>query len=122
MRTIKFRAWDGHNMIHAQQREHDGILIGFKGNTFDLLDGEIIVAAGLELMQFTGLQDKNGKDIYESDILHFGDKNIKYTVVWHDCGLVCRQNSSSSSYAGIEHWEKHAEVIGTLYENPDLLK
>ena len=67
------------------------------------------------LSQYTGLHDKNGKEIYEGDIYHMGDKKITYTVVWHDSGLIGKQNGSSS-YAGLEHWMYKIEVIGNIYE------
>ncbi|WP_064615869.1 YopX family protein [Streptobacillus moniliformis] len=46
--------------------------------------------------QFTGLFDKNGKEIYEGDIYHMGDNTITYTVVWNDSGFIGKQNGSSS--------------------------
>lgn len=66
--------------------------------------------------EFSNLKDKNGIEIYEGDIYHMGDTNITYTVVWHDCGLIGKQNGSSS-YAGLNHWKDRIEVIGNYYEN-----
>ncbi|WP_432408542.1 YopX family protein [Wukongibacter sp. M2B1] len=62
-----------------------------------------------------------GKEIYEGDIYHLGDKNIKYLVVWHDTGLIGKQ-VGSSSYAGLEHWQDRIEVVGNIYENPELME
>ncbi|WP_077317602.1 YopX family protein [Virgibacillus proomii] len=64
---------------------------------------------------YTGLKDKNGKEIYEGDKYHMGDPNITYTVVWHDAGFVGKQNGASS-YAGLTHWQERIEVVGNIYE------
>ncbi len=74
-----------------------------------------------ELMQYTGLKDKNGVEIYEGDMYHHGEPRITYTVVWVDSGLKGKQNSSTS-YAGLESWCDQIEVIGNIYENPELLE
>lgn len=71
--------------------------------------------------QFTGLKDKNGEGIFEGDVYHQGDPRITYTVVWHDSGLIGKQNGSSS-YAGLSHWQERIEVIGNIHENPKLLE
>lgn len=71
--------------------------------------------------QYTGLKDKNGKEIYEGDIYHQGDKNILYVVVWHDTSFIGKQ-LKSSSYAGLTYWLDRIEVIGNIHDNPDLLQ
>lgn len=70
--------------------------------------------------QSTGLFDKNGKRIFEGDIYHQGDKNITYTVVWHDTGFIGKQNGTSS-YAGLLYWINRIEVIGNTHDSPELL-
>ncbi|MFS0655681.1 YopX family protein [Bacillus sp. 179-C3.3 HS] len=70
--------------------------------------------------QFTGLKDRNGVEIYEGDIYHQGDPEIIYLVVWHDTGLQGKQ-IRSSNYAGLSYWKDRIEVIGNIYENPELL-
>lgn len=69
---------------------------------------------------YMGLKDKHDTEIYEGDEFHIGDPNITYTVVWHDTGFKGKQNSASS-YIGLSHWNNRIEVIGNIYENPDLL-
>jgi hypothetical protein len=69
----------------------------------------------------TGLRDKNGVLIFEGDIYHHGDKNIRYVVVWNDTGFMGKQ-LGSNSYAGIEHWRDSIKIIGNRFDNPELLE
>lgn len=72
--------------------------------------------------QFTGLFDKNGREIYEGDIIRHSPKSdIYYIIEWRDCGLIAKQ-IGSSSYAGITYWRNTTEVIGNIYDNPELAK
>ena len=117
MREIKFRAWDKENekmmkvsSLHLENKE-----LSVKENgTFHLFRMQ-------DLMQYTGLKDKNGKEIYEGDIYHVGDKNIRYLVVWFDSGFEGKQ-LRSTSYAGLKSWAKDIEILGNIYENKNLLE
>ena len=71
--------------------------------------------------QFTGLFDKNGNKIFEGDIYGMGEENITYIVVFRNSRFIGKQ-IGSSSYAGLEYWEKDIEVIGNIHDNPELLK
>ena len=85
------------------------------------------------LMQSTGLKDKNGKLIYEGDIVQFYDDGILKTmkIVWDDdefdfkaIGLKKSVEcyGQDFSYLGCIEKEDNLEVIGNIYENPELLK
>ena len=69
--------------------------------------------------QQIGLPDKNGVEIYESDKITNGDKNIKfstkYVVEWIDCGFRARQIGTKSSI-GLEYWKDSIEVIGNIHQ------
>ena len=105
MREIKFRAWDAN--IEAMS-------IPFSLSKADMY-------ADAEVMQFTGLRDRRGKEIYEGDIVHHyrrdsdGDDVIRTVAVHFDAG---------SFRCG--DWQIGApidlEVIGNIYEHPELLK
>lgn len=83
------------------------------------------------LMQSTGLHDKNGKEIFEGDIIGSEDINAHdwkvslHQIVKRDCGLVGKQICSNGSYIGIEHWTTGKNpfvVVGNIHEHPGLLK
>jgi len=73
-------------------------------------------------MQYTGLQDKNGKEIYEGDIL--GGRLEHGVVVWIQeearWGIDLNGNLQEIQFRQVN--QDHLEVIGNIYENPDLLK
>ena len=77
------------------------------------------------LMQCTGLKDKNGKLIYEGDIVKNWD-NLIYQIIWlGDCACFMVENIRSknklSIYALIS-LQNNLEIVGNIYENPELLE
>ncbi len=83
-----------------------------------------------ELMQYTGLKDKNGKEIYEGDIISWkveednGYKRTQFTEVCEvrfDNGNYKFGANETSWWHDLRGTEKEVEVIGNIYENPDLL-
>lgn len=72
------------------------------------------------LGQFTGLYDKNGKEIYEGDIVRLSRSDKKITKVVFEKGkFLTKLNKSNYSLGG---WETHAiKIIGNIHENPELL-
>jgi len=146
MREIKFRAWDGEVMHHfgLQDISAEGAVTGSEHGCFDLFNGERIG----EIMQYTGLKDKNGKEIYEGDILEFDDYyfeglgnggtgysewrrkrgEVKFDnsmfVVGQDFGLamIIRDARLEDEHYEFEDNELTGwYVIGNIYENPELL-
>ena len=121
-REIKFRAY------HIPTKKMFNVFSWCKDCFFeDSLDGvgtsPTLPAEAKDciLMQFTGLKDKKGVEIYEGDVYIMGDNNIKYLVVWHDSGFIGNQ-IGNSSYAGLEHWKDCISIIGNIHENPELIK
>jgi uncharacterized phage protein (TIGR01671 family) len=71
------------------------------------------------LMQFTGLKDKNGREIYEGDILHVNNYS-DWIVERRDAGFWIYNQCNPGVYFPLVDSDR--EVIGNIYENPELLK
>jgi len=117
-REIKFRAWDN---IRNEMREVREIHYDAHGGMDVYCSGDDHNARALgsnALMQFTGLKDKNGKEIYEGDILSFNGKTglRRNAIVWNEKSACF--NPSPKSYS---RKKRIFEVIGNIYENSELL-
>lgn len=121
MREIKFRLWS----IHSKK------MFGCERNFYMSLDGDLFRSDDLDymnkssfkVMQYTGLKDKNGKEIFEGDIVQGRNRahdlrNIKQKVTFlNGCFMFGNWNAH-------EYFNKHQEIeiIGNIYENPELLE
>jgi len=125
-RERKYRVWDISHKTFLPTDVYALITSDFGAFGIMLKDwdnykeGEYLYPNSQIQSDFTGLLDKNGKEIYEGDIYNMGDNTITYTVVWNDSGFIGKQNGSSS-YAGLEYWMDRIEIIGNIYENPNLI-
>ena len=116
-RTIKFRAWDKKKKKMRKNVSTGTITVwGGEDGDFDS-DSE---AVDCDFMQFTGLLDKNGKDLYENDIVRFPDKvtTAPQEVLWQNAHLRTR---NAKGWWGDPKSFSAVEIIGNIYENPDLL-
>ncbi len=104
---FKFRFWNIKEKVI-----HDDILLFF--DYTDCMNDENLIP-----MQCTGLKDKNGKLIFEGDILFYkiGSIKCREVVTWNQqrCGWV-------KGYQDLCTYQKHCEVIGNIYENANLLE
>lgn len=73
--------------------------------------------------QYIGLTDKNGKKIFEGDIVH-GYWNTKFLIFFDSCCLQFRAKLSGGTEKDIDYYgdSKKIEVIGNIYDNPELLR
>ena len=121
MREIKFRAWHKEEKIMGEVL---GIDILHKEIFFSNEDADCYGHTDfkdIELMQYTGLKDKNEKEIYEGDIIicKYGPQ-IAMEVKWVDEGFRTLGKYDGDNYVGFV--KNNAEVIGNIYENKNLLE
>ena len=135
-REIKFRAWDNYNnkffepIYEAYNNKLEELNIGMSGDLSirEMTNSpkhESLFPSRFILMQFTGLLDKNGKEIYEGDIVEitrhpklsnsYKEKEVIEYAIWQD-------QEYGNWYSGFElDGIGDCEVIGNIYENKDLL-
>ena len=119
MREIKFRVWDKENkeMLDVEALHWDDCTREFLIRTTMYSD----YFTPEELMQFTGLYDKNGKEIYEGDIVKakFFEKHITGEIEFALGAFFVTGSSVSDNQMFIFN---DFEVVGNIYENPELLE
>ena len=123
MRELKFRAWDGEEYLNHSSLCCPSMSLG------EILNGDYVIE------QFTGLHDKNGKEIYEGDIIEINMGRIlperfvvEYGGHWNDAGFGFGGKRKNKQQWETEYqWdrlnEKTAEVceiIGNIHETPEL--
>jgi len=126
MREIKFRAWDKNieTMVDPAflQLDGNGLTAGFYENCDPEesaweTDPEIL--KNIILMQYTGLHDKNGKEIYEGDIIA-GEVHT-WQVKWDDEDAGFYLSGIDGKFADWIGYAHQFEVIGNIYESKELL-
>lgn len=132
-KNIKFRAW------HKEQKKMFEVLVLDMNSGEVFLDGFTVETQykgktqqepmwvsvdEVELMMYTGQQDKHGKDIYEGDIVN-SFICVNELVHWNeDCSCFSTSDTdgyNSHDYAIKHEFTKEREVIGNIYENPKLV-
>lgn len=146
MREIKFRAWDKHinEMWNAEKltlsiRNNRLEFISYKPDKHSEITttGRFLDTDRFILMQYTGLKDKNGKEIYEGDIVKYNELDVemdkmfdcpKFKSVWKTKKIVWKNGYYEpiiDVYKTIDFENIPFglfEVIGDIYQNPELLE
>ena len=129
-REIKFRAWhkDLKKMFKIGQITLEEGTWNFEPNDRGFIGMSIPYQPSFVLMQYTGLHDKNGKEIYDGDIVYCQTKygKAKAIIKFLDGKFVAYWNSALTHPENGHHIacyeiNKRFEVIGNIYDNPELL-
>ena len=123
MRKIKFKAWHKEKKIMGEVL---GIDILHKEMFFSNEDVDCYEHTDfkdIELMQYTGLKDKNNKEIYEGDILSDGNNEKPYKVIFENGSFRAEFEGDfeEHSFDLIDVVTQGCEVVGNIYKNPELL-
>ena len=132
MREIKFRAWDKKKKkwLHGYKELGGCHILGETILLGEWCSVEMARLNDIEVMQYTGLKDKNGKEIYEGDLLKYiNPKNQRkeqplHEVKWSDGKakfvFIPIGGDGTDNPHGMCSVERF-EIIGNIYENPDLI-
>jgi len=127
-RQIKFRFWGKFGELNEEKDECENEML--YGDRFCFSEhapiNDLFADKSFVAMQFTGLTDKNGNEIYEGDVLSNSTGKID-KVIFYENGFF---GKSKSNMGKNHYWYnplcadyiKNKEVIGNIYENPELLK
>ena len=144
MREIKFRVYLDKMYYQDEYNEYDINLIGidflnkivtFAGYTdgeeedsferYSFDENNILYKKDLKIMQYTGLKDKNNKEIYEGDIVklraNHGIGVVKYYDEW-GAFVVEYIKPRPLAVLGMNYYKEDIEILGNIYENPKLME
>ena len=134
MRTIRFRAWDEQNKI--MHNDFQFIKSGDEGNDWIVFTSDKqtlqdsthhfenpYFGQQLKIMEYTGLKDKNGKEIYEGDVTKHHSHNTISKWIYSSRYLQFMSLESDGTHRYYFDIDKDKlEVIGNIYQNPELME
>ena len=131
-REIKFRVWD---KVNKKWIDDSDIAINQQGLLFIRYEGQVAFdsisltkSKTYEISLHTGLKNKNGKEIYEGDIVKFGNRKteVRYIAGSFKVEQVdyreFMEGNKHKAWVNLDVENNNIETIGNIYENPELLK
>ena len=124
MRTLKYRVY----IKHWGNSENDELVYPKEGTLYTYL--EVFESGGFKdavFQQFTGLLDKNGKEVYEGDLLEFAYTDNKKFVgkVEYEEKFACfvaATGNAFETFSDLADYTSSFKVVGNIFENPELIK
>ena len=116
-REILFRGW--FQGINGTEMWVYGYLVKQTNGNWEITNGETSWTVD-DVGQFTGLFDKNGKEIYEGDIVLFPNNSKVHIVDFYQSGFILKSVDGQIVVYNIK--PQYIEVVGNIHNNPDLLK
>lgn len=121
MKLPKYRAWFENKKVMSEVKK-----INFWSEELDTVAFEGKSLEDVELMQATGLFDKNGTEIFEGDILadvdESGDELVYLYVIYKDGKFMAVENEERGYSADLVDCTTYHSVVGNIYENAELLE
>ena len=112
---FKFRVWSKKSNRYVNRYVIDDEGVAYQCNDAGEFDYELIPNADVIIEQCTGLKDKNGKLIFEGDVLQAPGQTIAYKVQWAHHGFVVKVGFSSAKSYPMSNCEMF-EIIGNIHE------
>ena len=122
MKEIKFRVWNTETNKMITNVKEMGV---FALQSIYSIDEFLVIPTNEKypLMQYTGLKDKNGVEIYEGDIIKYDFNELNYRIEFLNAEFIARRfyENIENLYPTEFDYGKECEVIGNIYENKELL-